>query len=157
MNIFLQKIQMDSADFKASIYSLLEVFIVSEAPAALVLNRQQINNIAFSQTSYRRCGQPSGSELSLKLHAFCLLPLPFLYMSSSPILSFHKYYKYCVIFEVICNSSFLHVYSQGDFIHVFISVSLIKKLLYVVRYCPFKSIKNYWKLTVYLWEKVYKE
>ena len=30
MNIFLQKIQMDSADFKASIYSLLEVFIVSD-------------------------------------------------------------------------------------------------------------------------------
>lgn len=68
---------MDSAVFKASINSLLEVFIVSEAPAALLLNGQHINNIAISQTSYRRCGQPSGSELSLP--ASCILsPYPFL-------------------------------------------------------------------------------
>lgn len=68
---------MDSAVFKGSINSLLEVFIVSEAPAALVLNGQHINNIPISQTSYRRCGQPSGSELSLS--ASCILsPYPFL-------------------------------------------------------------------------------
>ena len=97
MNIFLQKIQMDSADFKASIYSLLEVFIVSEAPAALVLNRQQINNIAISQTSYRRCGQPSGSELSLKLHAF---------LSPSPSFPLHVIISHSLlsqILQILCN------------------------------------------------------
>lgn len=49
------------------------------------------------------------------------------------------------------------VYSYVDFIGVFTFASLIKKLLYLVRYYPSKSINNYRKLTVYLWGKAYNE